>query len=308
MNLPEIITRLQERSPEQWLGQASDRLPIWVSLALMVIIAWYLARLTWLIYPPPGDLAWEAPPAAAAGSVGSAGAQRDYGDLVAAQLFGKAEAEPEPDPDALADQDVLDAPDTSLDLSLRATVASADVGEAHAIIADGSGKEQVYFLRDPIPGGATLQQVRVDRVIINRRGTLEALRLPREFEAAPAAQNRRSVRRSTARPTVQQVVQQNAASFTDVVRPQPYMPNGQLKGYRIYPGRNRQQFAALGLRPGDLVTAVNGMGLSNPTQGMQLFRSLGDATQVTLTVERNGEEQTMTLDTTQVTNATEGTR
>jgi general secretion pathway protein C len=187
-------------------------------------------------------------------------------------------------------------------------VASADAGEAHAIIADGSGKDQVYFLRDPIPGGATLQQVRVDRVILNRRGTLEALRLPREFEASPAAQNRRTVRRSTATPTVQQVVQQNAASFTDVVRPQPYMPNGQLKGYRIYPGRNRQQFAALGLRPGDLVTAINGMSLNNPTQGMQLFRSLGDATQVSLTVERNGEEQTMTLDTTQMTNASEGTR
>ncbi|MGI9329504.1 MAG: type II secretion system protein GspC [Gammaproteobacteria bacterium] len=306
MNVPDLLTRLQERSPEQWLGQASDRLPVWVSLALMIMIAWYLARLIWLIYPPPGDLAWEPPPAAA--SSNNTASQRDYSELVAAQLFGKADAEPEPDPALLADQDVLDAPDTTLDLSLRATVASADNGKAHAIIADGSGKEQVYFLRDPVPGGATLQQVRVDRVILNRRGTLEALRLPRDFEAAPAARSRRTVRRSTSAPTVQQVVQQNAASFTDIVRPQPYMPNGQLKGYRIYPGRNRQQFAALGLRPGDLVTAVNGMGLSNPAEGMQLFRSLSDATQVTLTVERNGEEQTMTLNTTQVTNATEGTR
>ncbi len=79
------------------------------------------------------------------------------------------------------------------------------------------------------------------------------------------------------------------------------MPNGQLKGYRIYPGRNRQQFAALGLRPGDLVTEINGMTLDNPAQGMEIFRSLGDTTQVTVTLERSGQPQVLTLDTSQLT-------
>ena len=74
------------------------------------------------------------------------------------------------------------------------------------------------------------------------------------------------------------------------------MPNGQLKGYRVFPGRNRQQFIALGLRPGDLVTEINGVALNNPAQGMEIFRTLSESSQVTVTVERNGQNQSITLD------------
>jgi general secretion pathway protein C len=303
MNADELLARLQDRSPEQWLALASERLPFWVSLLLLVLIGWYLARLTWLVYPPPAAVAWEPPPPPAAGATGRASGQRDFSSLVSAQLFGKAEAEPQPEAAALDDQDALDAPDTRLNLTLRATVAATRPKEAHAIIADASGDEKVYFLKDSVPGGATLQQVRTDRVILNRGGVLEALRLPREFEGGGAPPPRRSAGRRSNSPTVQQVVQQNASTFTDIVRPQPFMPNGQLRGYRIYPGRNRQQFSALGLRPGDLVTAVNGISLTNPAEGMQIFRSLGDATQVSLTIERNGQAQNMTLDTSQLDNS-----
>lgn len=308
MNVQELLAQLQDRSPEQWLAQASERLPFWVSLLLVIAIGWYLARITWLVYPPPGAIGWEPPLAPSGGLPADGNLGQDFSGLLAAQLFGKAEAEPEPEPSGLSDQDVLEAPDTRLNLTLKAAVAASSPDEAHAIIADASGEEHVYFLRDSIPGGATLQQVRTDRVILSRGGVLEALRLPREFEdSAPAPTARRTGRRS-ASPTVQQVVQQNAATFTDVVRPQPFMPNGQLRGYRVYPGRNRQQFSALGLRPGDLVTAVNGISLTNPAEGMQIFRSLGDATQVNLTVERNGQSQNMTLDTSQLDASTGGQR
>lgn len=299
MNVQQLVARLQDRSPEQWMAQASEHLPFWVSLLLVVAIAWYLAKITWLLYPPPGAIVWEPPPAPSEAR-SDGGAARDFSPLLATRLFGKAEARPATEPTGPSDQDALDAPDTRLNLTLRAAVAATDPERAHAIIADASGDEQVYFLRDSIPGGATLHQVRTDRVILMRAGILEALRLPREFDGAAAAPvNRRTARRSAA-PTVQQVVQQNATTFTNVIRPQPFMPNGQLRGYRIYPGRNRQQFSALGLRPGDLVTAVNGISLTNPAEGMQIFRSLGDATQVSLTVERNGQSQNMTLDTSQL--------
>jgi hypothetical protein len=33
---------------------------------------------------------------------------------------------------------------------------------------------------------------------------------------------------------------------------------GKLRGFRVYPGRNRRHFQQAGLRPGDLVTAING--------------------------------------------------
>ena len=159
-------------------------------------------------------------------------------------------------------------------------------------------------MKATLPGGATVQQILADRVILARAGQLEILRLPREGQAAVAAQPRTipamSPSLSSAPPNVQELVAQNSAGFLEVVRPQPFMPNGQLKGYRIYPGPNRQQFASLGLRAGDLVTEINGIALNNPAQGMEVFRSLGDAPQVTVTVERDGQPQVLSLNMKQI--------
>jgi general secretion pathway protein C len=76
--------------------------------------------------------------------------------------------------------------------------------------------------------------------------------------------------------------------------------NGEQVGYRVYPGRNRQQFAALGLRPGDLIKDIDGQSLTDPAQAVQVFETLGTAQQVTLTVERNGQPQSIILKTSQL--------
>jgi general secretion pathway protein C len=76
--------------------------------------------------------------------------------------------------------------------------------------------------------------------------------------------------------------------------------NGVQRGYRVYPGRNRQQFARLGLQPGDLVLAINGTALDDPARGMEIFNTMGTTDRVTVTVERNGQSQDLTLNTAQV--------
>ena len=88
---------------------------------------------------------------------------------------------------------------------------------------------------------------------------------------------------------MQDLAAQNPAAITEIIRPQPVFANGQQRGYRVYPGRNRQQFSRLGLMPGDLVTAINGTPLDDPARGMEILQSMNSATQVTVTVERNGQ-------------------
>ena len=46
------------------------------------------------------------------------------------------------------------------------------------------------------------------------------------------------------------------------------------------PGRNRQQFAKLGLQPGDLVLSVNGTPLDDPQRGMEIFNTIGTSDRV----------------------------
>lgn len=298
MNLAELIQRWNVQSPEALVARASETVPFWLSLVLAVAIAWYAARLVWLLVPGAAPAPWTPPPFAGVPATAGPTNTTAYNAISEAHLFGEASADAEP-----SASEAEDAPETQLNLTLRGAVAAADERFAHAIIADGSGVEKVYFLKDAVSGGAILQQVQADRVILNRGGVLESLLLPREAETGGVTGPRPGpVPMSEARrgPSVQEVVTQNAGTITEIIRPQPYMPNGELKGYRIYPGRNREQFVALGLKPGDLVTEINGMALNNPAQAMELFRALADTTQVTVTLDRDGQAQTLTLDTTQI--------
>ena len=298
-----VIDRLNQWTrlpPAQLWVEASRVLPPWVVLLLVVAIGWQLARIAWLLVPGPATP--ELPPVAAQPRNVEPAADQSVGvdRVIDAHLFGVPRAVDE-DGVALVEQE--DAPDTQLRLELRGTIAATEESRALAIIADRGGSEKVYFIGDAVPGGATLHAVQLDRVLLRRAGRLEALRLPRSEEtsaprraAAPAPRRTPTLSPRTAT-TIQEVVSQNPASLTEIIRPQPVFKDGRQQGYRIYPGRQRQQFAQLGLRPGDLVTQINGMALDDPTRGMEIFRGLADATSVTLTVERSGQVEMLTLDT-----------
>lgn len=283
-----------------WFDAANSRLPTMMSLLLVVAIAWYLARFVWILVPIQGDFDWSARPSTRgnAGTPANNATQVNFRSIVSAHVFGEAGAEP-------VLTKTVNAPDTRLNLKLRGTIAAGDEKYAHAIIGDGKGKNEVYFIKDSVPGGARLHQVYPDKVILNRAGTLETLRLPRTSESLgrPAAQTRaRTAPTGPAAGSIQGMMQQSGGGFTDILRPQPYMPNGELKGYRVYPGRDRRRFAALGLRPGDLVTDINGQPLTNLQSAAEIFKNLGDVAQLTVTIERNGSPMALTLDTSQFSN------
>jgi general secretion pathway protein C len=301
MDFQHKISDLKNRPAGYWIGLANDRLPAAVSLLLVIAIAWYLAKLFWVLTPASTDFDWSARPSYTGGSLSRRNdtVAVDFSAIVNAHLFG------EPGSAAVPAQQAIDAPETRLNLKLRGTIAAGDENYAHAIIADGNGEDNVYFIKASLPGGAVLHEVYPDRVILNRAGTLETLKLPRVSEALgkparPSTAGGRPASNSNAG-SIRQVMQQGPAGFTDVLRPQPYMPNGVLKGYRVYPGRDRRRFSALGLRPGDLVTDINGQPLDNLQSGMDVFRKLGDASQITVTIERNGSPMALTLDTSKFT-------
>lgn len=310
MDLQKTIAELRTQNPAELAAAASTHLPFWVSALLVVLIAYYLARLVWITVPTETSYDWTQRPITAGSTAQTSAATINYKAIVAAHLFGKANEEPVEVVEAPGDGPCNegDCPDTRLNLKLRGTIATDDETVAHAIIADGSGKAEVYFVKDPVPGGAALHEVHPDKVILKRGGVFETLRLPKVSEGGATTVARRPTptrppNAGTARSGVTSLPQALASepgNFTDVLRPQPFMPNGQLRGYRVYPGRDRRSFAALGLRPGDLVTEINGTLLDDLSDGMEIFRNLGDTTQLTLTVERNGQSLVLTLDTSQL--------
>ncbi|HBO11718.1 MAG TPA: type II secretion system protein GspC, partial [Halieaceae bacterium] len=61
-------------------------------------------------------------------------------------------------------------------------------------------------------------------------------------------------------------------SLADVVRITAVRQGDQLVGYRVSPGRAGEDFAALGFEPGDIVTGVNGLSLTDPANTVRLYQ------------------------------------
>ena len=286
---------------EQTLSAVNQLLPRWVTLLLVIAIAWQLARIIWMLIPgsSAGDPIVATPSQVSA--VAASGSRANVQAIANAHIFGTASTDgvvTKAPP--VIDEDLAE---TRQNLSLKGTIASSQPGEGLAIIADSRNEEKLYGIRDTVVPGTTLHAVYPDRVVLNEGGALRALKLPKEFpqSQAPVRRSTTSVNRaSSSNRSIQTVVAQNVAKLADVVRPTPYMVAGQMQGYRVYPGRDRKQFAALGLRPGDLITDINGAALTDPQQAMQIFQSLGNSDQVSVTVVRNGQPQSLILKTSQL--------
>ena len=285
---------------------ASNRLPPLVCLLLVLVLGWQLAKIAWLLVPgtEAGDPVLIGPPAGTPLTTNGRSSSADVDQVAAAHLFGEARAE---------DEIILAAPEstenlqeTRLALTLTGTMAGTDNVYTRAIIADNRNEEKIYTIGDVVTAGAKLHAVYPDRVVLNRSGVLEALNLPKDLPAgSPPPRSRSTATRTASRSeprdeSLQQAISQNAARLADVIRPTPYFVGGQQQGYRVYPGRDRRQFAALGLRPGDLIKEIDGQALTDQQQALQIFQSLGTSDQVSVTVERNGQPQVLVLTTNQI--------
>jgi general secretion pathway protein C len=261
--------------------------PTIVTAALAVLIAAQLAALVWRLLGSAGqDAAPEAvitPPAPTV----------DIQTLVGGHLFGVAAASGDPN----------EAPATTANLTLSGTLAGREPEHGWAIIGASGQSARVYATGTALPGGAKLYAVYPDRVILDRNGARESLLLPRIAGGAggpiaprvAGAMPGESVSPSLA-DNVRQLLVRNPQAGAELLRPQPVFAGGSLRGYRVYPGRNRAQFASLGLQPGDLVLAVNGAALDDPNRGLEMLRGVGQSGAVTLTVERGGQSQQITID------------
>jgi len=148
-------------------------------------------------------------------------------------------------------------------------------------------------------------------VVLERAGALESLSLPHQSTLASAAPAPALPAQLPTAGDIQildrmkKLIEKDPGVIGDVMRPQPVFAEGKQRGYRVYPGRNRAAFARLGLRPGDLVTSINGTPLDDPARGNEIFRTLGSSAEARVTVMRSGRQQELTLNMAQVANEAE---
>jgi general secretion pathway protein C len=291
MNLAASLQGLPDLATHARVQRVMALLPAITTGVLTVLIAWQLAKLTWLLLPGQANEAVviAAPPPVA--QVNRLNVQK----IADAHLFGEAAV-------ADAQGDPANAPQTQMPLVLAGVMASSEPTQGFAFVGESAAMAKFRRVGDALPGGAKLHSVYADRVMLDRGGRLESLMLPRFIAANALPIAARPVQPQPTRfaENVRRIAETNPSAFTEIIRPQPVFAGGTQRGYRVYPGRNRQQFTKLGLQPGDLVTAVNGTPLSDQANSMQIFNTISTTDRVTLTVERNGQSQQINVNTAQI--------
>lgn len=274
-----------------------------VRLLLVLCLSISLARLFWLLVPSPSIPAATVAIPTQSAQVESSNSAVNIEQLKALSVFGKVEA-PKQDQQPVVEQATL----SQLNLVLVGVIASSDENAARAMIAVGD-KQDIYPIGATLPAGnnVTLSKVLGDRVIINNNGQFESLLLyqtdpnaPKISQASQPASNlqqqivpQQTVGRSGPDVQVPDVSRDPALAevsrnLSDVLAMTIHREQGQVIGYKIRPGRDAEKFKSLGLQPDDIVTAINGMPLTNPAKIMEVYKNMGNTTSASLEIKRGG--------------------
>jgi type II secretion system protein C len=213
------------------------------------------------------------------------------------------------------------APTTALDLVLKGTFTAAVASQARALIADPAG-EGSYTPGMFLPGGAKLESVHADHVILRVDGRSEKLPLGNQaIEASggwgsaavsppprnnvtgmsPAAASLPGQGSSFVNPiaaggssvaweAVRAQALADPAALARSVTALPVIESGRFVGVRLNAGSHQQLLSRAGVLPNDIVTEVNGIRIDSLGRGAEIAQQLQNARSVRLSVRRDGQE------------------
>jgi general secretion pathway protein C len=254
-----------------------------VSVLATLLLAHTLAGLSWQLLPADGA-ALPGGPASLTVSPASGTDSPDLELVAGLSLFGRTEQV------QTAPTAPVQAPETRLSLQLRGILMQQGQGQRLALISQGNTEEQVYRIGDELSAGVRLHDILADRVILSRAGRFETLSLPKERMDVTAGTTG-STQQTTATAArsgmenelreLRNTLIQNPQDAMNLINIQPVMADGQIRGYSV--------------RPGDIVTSVNGLPVSDPSQLGALYQQFTSAPTLNITVERRGRSMDLSL-------------
>ena len=231
------------------------------------------------------------------------------------ELFGRAQA--------AAPKEVIDAPETKLNLELQGVFIAEDDNRSTAIIGQRSKVGELYAIGDRLPGNATLASVYVDHVLIRRSGRVEKLMFSegklnidktnastRGSRAVPHTRSGSTVSRAeleqirdrlrnAAPPNPDTGPTGNRGSgledYAQRLRQDPTsvlgevglsaVNDGESSGYRV-DASAQSAIRQAGLQPGDVVVSVNGRPIGNVMNDTALIDQVMASSRVRVEVQR----------------------
>jgi hypothetical protein len=170
-----------------------------------------------------------------------------------------------------------------LPLLLVTTKPGRTSREGTASIGVSRENPQTYVAGALLSNGAQLTEVHTDYVVLERGGHSARLYLGQSTDGVEDA-GARELLTVGGRPAQTTAVAASSEPLTDYIRPSPVYSGSTLRGYEVYPGERGAAFAHIGLQPGDIITAIDGIPLKHP----EPLRGLLNGAASKVTVLRNG--------------------
>ncbi|MCK4709475.1 MAG: type II secretion system protein GspC [Gammaproteobacteria bacterium] len=275
-----------------------NRLVFAITALLMVLVAYQLSLLIWQTIPLPeeGEVTWFEQATENKVVVNSLSAMQKTNQIANSDLFGKVVKEKQ-----LAQPVQQDAPESSLNYKIRGIYYSTDKALASVILQKNSKKTNFYRLGDEIDSNIYIDRINQDHILISRQGKLEKLILEKPKANLKAASRAvRNTGSNTASVSSVRVLKSYKRRYADnplalAKRFQaiPVSENGKNIGYKLKALRGERLLKKLNFQSDDVFVAVNGIGLDKPFQALDALKSLTTAENVSLTVIRNGNRETL---------------
>ena len=251
-------------------------LPQIVTLIILITAIPQLAKLTWRVVFPVSHEDISALPLTASPMAAS----ELKTERPVFTLFGLA-AKNNPAPTDATHLNQV--PVSSLKLRLTGLLASSNPARSIAIIEKGNQQVSISS-GDTIPGyDARIVAILPDRIIVNYQGRKEAILLFNDTRAPSSSHT------TAATPPLVKQLREQPQNILTYLSISPVLSGDKLQGYRLNPGKDASLFRQSGLQENDLAIALNGIDLRDQAQAQQALQHLNEQTEITLTVEREGQ-------------------
>ena len=175
----------------------------------------------------------------------------------------------------------IDVPPTSLSLRLYG-IRYSDSGQLDAaILGFDPNNQRIYKTNEVIADDIILEFIEPERVVISRGGIRESVTFDSDTVLSPEIT--KALANSSKGIKVENI---NSSALSQMISFQPYFSNGTLKGYQIYPGNQSRLFDSSGLKSGDVLVAVNGLDIKDPS----VLKELSVFEQVKLDLIRDNDD------------------
>ena len=154
----------------------------------------------------------------------------------------------------------IDVPPTSLSLRLYGIRYSNSGQLDAAILGFDPNNQRIYKTNEVIADNIILEFIEPERVVISRGGIRESVTFDSDTVLSPEIT--KVLANSSKGIKVQDI---NSSALSQMISFQPYFSNGTLKGYQIYPRNQSKLFDSSGLKSGDVLVAVNGLDIKDPS-------------------------------------------